>query len=99
MITKTATIDWVIDHWTVMCAIDLGLGVTLQKPVRLYGVCEPLQLTKKLLEKYVDCEVTLIISEDKSMRYGQLLATITCEGTNLNTLILEKKYAQPYKRD
>lgn len=99
MITKHGTVDWVVDHWTLMCTLDLGLGVLVRKPVRLYGVSEPTRAAIELLQRYEGSQAVFTISEDKSGRYGQLLATVVCDSMNLNDLLLETGYAQPYKRN
>lgn len=94
---------WVIDGDTVHAEINLGLGVFLQKSIRLAGVDTP-ELTKnpepaKRAKKFTSDFVLVsacTITNPKWDKYGRVLADIVCDGKSLSEALIKGGFGRSY---
>ena len=86
--------------------LDLGMNISIRRPIRLYGVDTP-ELRKEQLEAgrvvrdfvrdlILDKWVIIKTFKDEEGKYGRLLADIDIEGMMLSDILLEKGYAKVY---
>jgi hypothetical protein len=88
----------VVDHWTVICRLDLPLAVSIVRPVRLTGVTVLKKTeTIEFLRELIGCSVSVFIREDKTKKYGQLLGRIVHKGSDISSLLIDSKYAKKFK--
>lgn len=109
--TYKAVCTRVVDGDTVDLRIDLGLGITIQRRIRLYGVDAPeIFGVHKLSDEYEQGEITTLwlkeqiegkeiqiqTFKDRKGKFGRYLATLYRDGVNINTKMVEEGFAQKY---
>lgn len=95
---KKCTVLEILDHETMFVRIDLGIGVSVERPVKLFGVTV---LNEQGCRETLDAlpvELHVRINEDRTRKYGQLLGTFYVEGVNINDTLLEKKFVKPFTK-
>ena len=94
---------------TYKATLELGLNMSVNKHLRLYGVdCPEIRgLNKKAGIKVRDFVRSLILDKtvlittekDKTGKYGRLLCSIQLPNDDLGALLIRKGYAKPYFGD
>ena len=94
----------VYDGDTITVSMYLGLGISKEEKIRMYGINAPEMrgaekakgkvsrdaLRKKILGKDI---VLKTIDDDKRGKYGRLLGVVYIDGVNVNEWMVEKGYA------
>lgn len=91
------------DGDTIDVTIDLGFSIKFETKVRFYGI-NAIELKDKggieardwLIARLKDKKVVIETFKNKQEKYGRYLATIWCEGENVNDELVKLKYAVPY---
>lgn len=103
-----AMIVKVVDGDTVDVIIDLGLRISTQQRIRLYGINAPEMKTpqgppaKKRLSELlpVGAEVIIRTRKDRQEKYGRYLGIFTdSEGHEVNQRMVDEGFAVPYMLD
>ena len=97
----------VYDGDTITVDIDLGFGAWLKgQKIRLYGIDTPelrgderaagVEARTFLRSAIMNREVILNTYRDRSGKYGRWLATVWCDGVNLNKEMIKLGLANEY---
>ena len=103
---KQAKCIKVYDGDTITVVFDT-FGTLCKHRIRLYGIDTPEIRTKDLVEKEKGFEArdflrSIILNKIITIKcgefdkYGRLLGTVIHDGSNINELLIEKKYAYAY---
>ena len=102
------TVLKIIDGDTIRAKINLGFHLTFEDNFRLAGIDTPELRSKDPEEKskayaakdYMTTRLldkAIIIHTKKAGKYGRYLATIYCEGKNINLELIEEGHAKIYE--
>lgn len=102
MYEYAASLIRVVDGDTVWLDVDLGFGVSRKDSFRLYGINAPELSTpagppasQHLLE-LLGFPITVRTIKDKREKYGRYLATIICNGIDVNQKMIDDGFAVAY---
>lgn len=85
--------------------VDLGLDVKIAVTFRLAGLNAPEVVGKgkpaglvstEFLREKINNAKELLVKTKKKEKYGRYLATVFCDGVNINEQLVKEGYAVPY---
>jgi len=104
--TYEAIVTGVYDGDSITLKCDLGYKITYEIKVRLYGIDTPelrgssrekgLEARDFLRELILDKKIIFHSIKDRKGKYGRYLGIIYLDDININDLLLDKGFAEPY---
>jgi len=103
-----AKVTSVYDGDTITVTVKLGLDVSIDSSMRLYGINAPELRTgkagkdaKEFLSKQILGKEIVIVTNDKKERekYGRILGKVFLDGVCVNDLMVTSGYAVKYLED
>lgn len=86
--------------------IDMGMNLKQRKSIRVYGIDTPemrgehhdagVIVRDFVRDLILGKQVIIKTKQDKTGKYGRLLADVFIDHINLSELLIEKEYAKPY---